>query len=285
MGTLERVSLGYLLTVLLVGLSTPGGGDAAFRPWLHTAVIATLLLLLVAGVWLGRVVSPRRHRWLRALLCCVSVPIAFSAMGWLLPAVQPQPCEWWFCGLDLACFGGHPTVWLQALAWPPLIELLQWVYAAFYLIPITSALLIGHCRGGAAFDRAMTILVFGFLCSYLGYLLVPTRSPELCLDHGAPLRGIWLAADIHALIAASEANVRDCFPSGHTMLSLMSVMLVWRWAPRFAWPLTIVVSLLVFSTMALRYHWVFDVIAGAALAWPCLRLCDHLLDRDGAPPA
>jgi membrane-associated phospholipid phosphatase len=69
------------------------------------------------------------------------------------------------------------------------------------------------------------------------------------------------------------------------MLSLISLMLVWRWARRAFWPLAVVVGLLVCSTMALRYHWVWDVLAGALAAWPCLRLGDLLLDRDGALPA
>lgn len=275
----------YLLAVLAVGLLTSGGGDPQFHRWLHTAL--ALLLLgwqLAVAAWAPRL-SPPRRRLLRALGCCICVPIAFSMMACLLPAVHPEPYEWSFAALDVAVFGGYPTVWLQQFAWPPLVELLQWVYASFYLIPIAAALLALRCRGGAAFDRAITILVASFLFSYLGYLLVPTLSPKLCLDHGEPLRGVWLASAIHAAIDRSEANIWDCFPSGHTMLSLISLMLVRRWARPWFWPFALLVGLLVYSTMALRYHWVWDVAAGALLAWPSLRLCDLLLDRDGAAPA
>lgn len=285
MSTLERVFLVYLLLMVGVGLSTPSGGDLHYEPGLHTLTIGALIAAQVAGVLIGRRVAVWQRRWLRAVLACVSVPVAFSAMGFLLPAIHPEPYEWRFHALDQRVFAGHPTVWLQPYLWPPFTELLQWIYAAFYLIPAMSAVLVARARGGAAFDRAMTILVLGFLCSYLGYLLWPTIGPEYLLDHGPALQGVWLEARIHAAIAAAEANIWDCFPSGHTMLSLMSLMVLWRWARPAFWLMLPVVGLLVFSTVALRYHWVWDVLAGAALAWPSLRLGDLLLDRDGALPA
>jgi membrane-associated phospholipid phosphatase len=40
------------------------------------------------------------------------------------------------------------------------------------------------------------------------------------------------------------------------------------------------VALLVFSTMALRYHFFCDVVAGALLALPAFWLCDWLMRRD-----
>jgi membrane-associated phospholipid phosphatase len=131
----------------------------------------------------------------------------------------------------------------------------------------------------------MTILVFCFLCSYLGYLLFPTLPPYRFLDHGGELQGLWLAGTLHGWIDAAEANRWDCFPSGHTMLSVVSLILVWRWARRAVLPIALLVALLIFSTMALRYHWSWDVLAGALLAWPAVRCCDWLLARDGAAAA
>jgi membrane-associated phospholipid phosphatase len=69
------------------------------------------------------------------------------------------------------------------------------------------------------------------------------------------------------------------------MLSLTSVIVVWRWA-RAAVPLFLLVVVpLCASTVLLRYHWPIDVAVGALLAWPVARLFDLLLDRDGASPA
>lgn len=66
------------------------------------------------------------------------------------------------------------------------------------------------------------------------------------------------------------------------MLSLVSLALAWRVRALF-FGLLPVVSLLVFSTVALRYHYVVDVLAGAAAVAPGLWL-SRLLYGWGSPP-
>lgn len=284
MATLDRVWIAYLLAVLAVGALADGGGDAAHQPaaflGLHLGLLAVQLLLRARADRLPGALP----RVSRALAAIVSAPLTFSAMGWLLPAVHPQPWEWRWHAFDRAAFGVDPTVALQGLMTPWFTEVLQWCYAAFYLLPIGACLCVLAGAGRAAFDRAVVLVVFAFLVSYLGYLLFPTLPPYRFLDHGAPLRGVWLAEELNALLYAAEANRWDCFPSGHTMLSLVSVALVWRHARRWLWLFLPVATLLVFSTMALRYHWVIDVVAGALLVWPTLWCGDLLLRRDGAAP-
>jgi membrane-associated phospholipid phosphatase len=213
----------------------------------------------------------------------VSLPVVFSSLGWLLPAVNPEPWEWRWLALDRAVFGFDPTVAMQKLLSPLLTDLLQVTYVSFYLLPVAACLVVLRVAGTPAFDRALTIVVFAFLLSYLGYLLFPTLPPSRCLDHGPPLCGLWCTEPLHRFVDAAEWHRWDCFPSGHTMLAVISALLVRRWARRWFWPFAVVVTLLILSTMALRYHWVSDVVAGALLAWPALRLGDLLLDRDGAP--
>jgi membrane-associated phospholipid phosphatase len=283
--TLERAWITYLLCVLAVAGLTPGGGDAALQRWGFLALHAGLLLLhLSVAAWDVRV-GPIRTRPLRCAAALVSLPAVFSSLGWILPALQPEPWEWTWLQLDRALFATDPTVAVQVVLFPALTELLQWCYASFYLLPVAACLCVGRARGAAAFDRALTIVVAGFLGSYLGYLLFPTLPPYRFLEHGSPLQGIWIAEELNRLLYQAEANRWDCFPSGHTMMTLVSLVLVARWARGWLWVFGPVGGLLVFSTVALRYHWVVDVAAGAALVWPAIRLTDRLLDRDLAPPA
>lgn len=283
--TLERVWLTYLGCVIAVALLAPGGGSPGHRPGAFLGLHGGLLLLhLLLGHWTARV-GAQRARPARALAALVSLPLVFSSLAWLLPGVHPEPWEWTWLAWDRAVLGLDPTVALQGLLVPVFTELLQWCYAAFYFLPIGACLLAAGCRGGAAFDRAMTLVVFGFLLSYLGYLLFPTLPPYRFLDHGPPLQGVWLTTELNRLLYEAEANRWDCFPSGHTMLALCSVWLVVRWARRWLWLYVPVTALLVLSTLALRYHWLIDVLAGAALVWPAVWLGDRMLDRDSAAPA
>jgi membrane-associated phospholipid phosphatase len=283
--TQERIWITWLATVLLVTAVAGGGGDTAHAPAWVAVACGSLLAANVALLLSVRAFSPSRLRLLRTLLALAGMLLSFSALGRLLPAVHPGAFEWRWLGLERQLFGADPTVVVQALLSPALTEVLQWTYAAFYLLPITAALLVLAGRGPAAYDRAMAQLVFAFLLSYLGYLLWPTLPPYRFLDHGAPLQGVFAVAWWNATLAAAEGNQWDCFPSGHTMLSLVSLMLVWRHGRRWLLPFGAVVALLIAATVLLRYHWLTDVVAGALLAWPALRLSDFLLDLDAAEPA
>jgi membrane-associated phospholipid phosphatase len=204
-------------------------------------------------------------------------------MGWLLPAVHPEPYEFLWCAVDRAWFGADVGVLVQSWFAPWMAELLQLVYAAFYVVPILAGFGVLRHRGGPAFDRAVLSLVFTFLASYLGYLLVPTLGPKVVLVFPTPIEGLWSCGPVRAWIDAAEHNEWDCFPSGHTMLTVTSLVLLWRGNRRWFWWLLLPALLLIASTMLLRYHWAVDVLVGAALAWPCLWLSDWLADRDGWP--
>ena len=63
-----------------------------------------------------------------------------------------------------------------------------------------------------------------------------------------------------------ESCPRDCFPSGHTEIPLITLWLAYRFKRRLFWVYLPIVMGLVCSTVYLRYHYVIDVIAGMALA-------------------
>jgi membrane-associated phospholipid phosphatase len=281
--TLERLWYGYLLAVLVVAATASDGMVPAADRLAHFATHAAVLVAVVCVHRLAVRRSPAAARGWRTALAIVGLPVVFSAMGWILPAVHPEPYEFRWLDVDRRWFGADVGVLVQGWLRPWLVELLQLVYASFYVVPIVAG--IGALRrGGAAFDRAVLALVGGFLASYLGYLLVPTLGPKVVLAFPTAIEGLWAAASVRAWIDGAEANPWDCFPSGHTMLTVTSLLLLWRWNRRwFCWLLAPAL-LLIASTMLLRYHWAIDVLVGAAAAWPCLRVCDWLADRDGWTP-
>lgn len=283
--TAERVWSCYLGCVLLLALLVPGGGSPGHDVGRHVAVHVGVLGVVLLSRWLALHRSHDAPRLLRAALALFGLPVVFSAKCWLLPGVHPEPYEYEWLAVDRAVFGTDIARLADAWLAPWGVELLQVVYAAFYFLCIGAALGAARGSGRAAFDRAALLLVGGFLCSYLGYVLVPTLAPNLVLAHGHELQGLWLTPHLRHWTEVGEANPWDCFPSGHTWLSLTSLIILWRWhRPWFWWFLPPVV-LLILSTMLLRYHWSIDVVAGALLAWPCARACDLLADRDGWPAA
>jgi membrane-associated phospholipid phosphatase len=282
--TSERIWFTYLGTVMAVALLVPGGGGDAHAVGTFVAVNAAVGLVVAYSRWLAVHRGHDAPRVLRAALAVIGLPVVFSSLCWLLPGVHPEPFEYAFLRLDRAWFGADAGLLVDRLPrW--LVELLQVVYASFYGICIGSAVLAGLRSGRAAFDRAVLLLVGGFLASYLGYLLVPTLAPKVVLAFEHEVNGLLLTPQLRASIDAGEANPWDCFPSGHTMLTLTSLLILWRWhRTAFRW-LLVPGLLLIASTVLLRYHWTIDVLVGALLCWPVARACDRLADRDGWPRA
>jgi membrane-associated phospholipid phosphatase len=63
------------------------------------------------------------------------------------------------------------------------------------------------------------------------------------------------------LIAATLAQ-RDCFPSGHTDLTLVAMYLSYKYNQKIKWIIIFVGLNLIIATVYLRYHYVIDIIAG-----------------------
>lgn len=248
------------------------------HPWPFVGIHAALLaaLFLVRRLTAGRGATTRRAA--QGLFSALAILVAFSSNGLVLPALHPEPYEFAWIAADRALFGRDPTVAMQAWLTPWLTEVLQWAYASFYLIPVATVLGCGR-RGGACFDRALVVVVFCFQLSYLGYFLWPTLPPREFLDHGGPLQGLWSTGFLHDAINTLELARWDCFPSGHTMLVLVCLALCWRHARALLWLLAPVSALLILATMALRYHYAADVLAGAAFAVGGLVLARALVDQ------
>lgn len=271
LGALRRAWVTYSICVLAIALGARFVDSrvsvGAFCA-LHVGWLALVVLLPV---------DRRTSRLAWTLVVLIGLPGAFSAAGLVLPALHPQPFEWRCIAFDRWLFGTDPTVVLQARLSPVLVEVLQWAYASFYFLPIALLVTLLGQRRWREYDATLCAVAVGFLLSYLAYYLVPTLPPYLYLDHGGELVGMGAAEKVRALLDRLEANRFDCMPSGHTMLTLMTLWLARCQTPRLALALVPIGIALIVATVALRYHYVVDVVAGALLAPLALSVARWLL--------
>src|SRR5690606_2008399 len=136
LGVHERVWLAYLGTVLtivaLFGLGDGKVGGAAAFLGLHAA-LATVVAVLPRAF-----AAPVPLAAARAAFSAIGLPTVYFGLALVLPAIHPEPYEFTWIATDRALFGTDPTVALQPLLSPPLVELLQLCYATFYAIPIVA---------------------------------------------------------------------------------------------------------------------------------------------------
>jgi membrane-associated phospholipid phosphatase len=110
---------------------------------------------------------------------------------------------------------------------------------------------------------------------------VPALGPRFALAdrQTVALETSPLSRSIARTINALERTKLDVFPSGHTMVTAAVLLVALRRARRVFWALLPVASVLVFSTVYCRYHYVVDVLAGLLLALLSVPLGDRLYDR------
>jgi membrane-associated phospholipid phosphatase len=157
---------------------------------------------------------------------------------------------------------------LEQYSNPVLVEYLQIVYGTFYFLPLILVLILCKRKEHDNVNFFIYIIVLGFYISYITYFIVPAIGPRFTLDHlqRSPVTGLWLTQFIIDTLNFLENIQRDAFPSGHTEMTILTMIYAWRFSKKYFSVLMIIGTSMIFSTVFLRYHYVIDVIAGALLA-------------------
>ena len=199
----------------------------------------------------------------------------FAASFWLLPAsifghaalgpiadgVRPALVDRQLAALDISVFGRAPAVLLEGRTPPWLTELLLVCYYTYFLWPVLLGVLLYFTRERKAFDEYLLALSLLFSANFVLYVLVPAVGPRYFLagEFRAPLQGVWLTPFLDSLMR-QPAFARDCFPSGHTAVTALTLAFAHRHHRRFFWALLPVALGLIAGTVVGRFHYVVDLI-------------------------
>lgn len=257
----DKIILGYLVftSILLVGWWSAIPDRAALAA-AHVGAVALLLI---------EIRMPNPTSWFfRFWYPLPYVGACYKEMAVLVPAIRHHAADAWLASVDLRVWGAYPTVWLERIYSQALTEYLQIVYTLF----VPAVLLVGYIlwrqRRYGEFQYFAFLIAAGYLASYVGYLLVPALGPRFLLkplEH-MPLQGLWLFQNMQHALNRLESTAYDCFPSGHTELTILACWMSRLVSNRlfgiyFCYTLSII-----FATVYLRYHYTVDLLAGAALA-------------------
>jgi membrane-associated phospholipid phosphatase len=219
------------------------------------------------------------------LLICI--PLAFMEMYYLVPAIHPVDFDASLILIDRFLFGTDVTVWTMSWSHPLLTEILQIAYGTYYFLPLILTIDLYRRKRVRAFKQVFLFVILGFYLSYLGYVAVPAIGPRFTQhefsDIDQELPGLFATSFLRSNTNAGEsipdgtlypaAKVqRDVFPSGHTEVTLLVMLVAFRFRARSRWFLLVTGSLLIVATVYLRYHYVIDLIAGGLFAWLTLEL-------------
>jgi membrane-associated phospholipid phosphatase len=271
----DQVLIAYL--VILAALILLAAGRLDGWPLFLAGHGLAILLVVALAKWL----APRLGKagaFIHGWYAVPMIPATYKELEYLIPRLHPHDFDWQLAALDDRVFGVHPTVWLERALWPPLTEIFQIVYATYYFYPVILGVVLWRKGWFARFHFWVFILMLGFYLSYLGYIAVPAVGPRFILaeQQTQPLRGIFLFEAIRVTLDRAEGVTRDCFPSGHTEMTLLVLYYSWRFHRRtFRWFL-LPCCAIILSTVYLRYHYVVDVVAGIFVALVVVLVADWL---------
>jgi hypothetical protein len=188
--------------------------------------------------------------------------VFFIETAELVPALNTRTWDAELIRADRALFrGSDPTVEMASWAHPLLTEILMLCYVSYYILPLVAGGYVFLKRSVAAYHNALTAMSIGFYVSYLCYFFVPAVGPRFEIVHPTELRGVLTYEAIRGFLDSAEGRMHDCFPSGHTALTIVTLVFAWRLGrPAFWWILLPALGL-IFSTVYLRYHYVIDLFA------------------------
>lgn len=245
-----------------------GAGPVLFR-WLHSRYPNAKAFDVAASFWL-----------------MPSVIFGHFHLGPILDAVHPRLLDHALATADLRIFGAHPSLVLGKLAGPVLTEILLVCYYSYFLGPLVLALLLyfGKQTPRRAWDEYSLALAVFFSANFVLYAAVPAIGPRYYLAgiFDEPLHGVLLTPYLDSLMRQT-LFARDCFPSGHTGVTLVMLTFAWRYQRKFFWLMLPVGTGLILGTLVGRFHYGIDLICAVPLVVTAVSL-GVAVTRFGAEP-
>ena len=246
--------------------------------WLNAEALLyeALAVAIPAGAWAtgwwGGVWAARLRLFAFVPLMC----FVFQDLRRSIPLFHPAHADALLQAIDVQLFGLSLPQWLAGRFGALPTEVMSLCYGLFfpYLLVATAGWLFAPARVARVFYAGLFTL---YAAGFVGYTLLPALGPYATMNFAAPVRGYGLTRLLLATVPFGT-NRADAFPSLHCAVTafLLGFELLAGSHRRAAWcagP----VAVLWLSTLALRFHYAVDVLAGFVLAILCLAISAALL--------
>jgi membrane-associated phospholipid phosphatase len=251
-------------------------------------------LLLTVLAFASHTTGSKPLRWIHDWSAFVLVLFTYKQLYFIIgPIHHYKDYDSLLISLDRLIFRVNPTQWIARFSNPALTEVLQIAYSLFYVLFIAVGLELYRQKDHSRFNYFRFTVVYGFFISYLAYFALPAVGPRFTMHDfsgiDAELPGLFLAKPLRWFVnyfesirpgmpnSVAMANAqRDVFPSGHTMLTLVTMVFAYQSRLKIRNYVLCIGILLIVATVYIRYHYAVDLLAGVILAVPCLLTSEEL---------
>lgn len=248
----------------------------------HFHILVDIIIILFILITVYQEIRTKNFIW-KQLHLWYLVPLVFIFFKELYNMIDPMRGKIYddvLILIDRFIFRTDPTIALYQIANPILTEILQIVYGTFFFLPVILGIDLIRQKKSEEFNYSAFIIVYGFILSFIGYILVPAIGPRFTLHNfemnNIELPGLFITDFLREIVNSGESIPsgtinpamivqRDAFPSGHTQMTLLVMFLSVKFGSKLKWFFIINGTLLIFATVYLRYHYVVDLVGGLFL--------------------
>ena len=251
----------FMLTLILINTDKIPMSDVMLLMYL-SIIVGTVFL--IANEHINSL-----FRFLRFFYPYIFIGFVFESLGFIVPFVNPHNKDQILISIDRFILGSDAALIFNVFNAKGIVDYLQISYLAYYVLPIVIILYLYKKNKIKRLSFTLFALSLGYYISYLGYIFLPAIGPRYTLSYltHIPLQGGTVFKIVHPILNSLEHIKQDCFPSGHTEISLLVFLLFWEEDKRIALLILPIVLSLILATLVLRYHYFADVISGVIVAF------------------
>ena len=158
-------------------------------------------------------------------------------------------------------FGKQPAEWLEPINSKGLTLFFSGAYLSWFIFTY-GTIFLSWFYGKKALLEYTTTAMLTFYIGYFFYIIVPGVGPLFTYSYSTSLGGLTSMMTDNKLFNPAP----DVFPSLHTGIAVVMLVVVWRYCKIWTWLYFPVASSIIISTLYLRIHYGIDVYAGIGLS-------------------
>lgn len=252
-------------------------GEEGFRPGNLERYVALLLLAILF------VTLVRKNRYLvviRDWFPIASCVVIYLNLHDLIHFVNRDDKDSQLLQLDAQIFGVQPSIFLERFIHPWVTDYTTICYSLFYFYAPVVGLILYFRHDYRLFRQFAVSVLVCFYVGFISYIVVPAVGPRysLAAQYTRDLAGSLYGSQIRHGLDVLQSTRRDCFPSLHNGVTLLTMLFAFRHIRNLSYILLPLALGLFYATIYLRYHYVVDQMAGFALAILCFWGGPHLSD-------
>lgn len=230
--------------------------------------LLSFALILFAGRLRGKKASGLLLKVVFFAYPIIFLFLIFESFFMILPYFNSLRYDDMLIRIDYAMMGVHPTIWIERWIEPWLTDLMYGLYLFYFPMPL---IILGRMLRKEKYreiEEAFVIFLACYYVAYAVYFFIPASGPRFNLEglQAVRLEGHFLATLIRRLIDVLEPNKLDAFPSLHSAILLITMLIALKHEKKmFYFFITPAIGITI-SLVYCRYHYVIDIIAGFLLA-------------------